>query len=145
MSEQRQGVMRACTQCHAVIMWCTWELNTQLLDVKSFFFFFSYRITLSLSSFIIAVSTGWTHTPWHLIGSGLFLVFSLSYTHPADKALQTAIWLQASLYPRQCDSLALLLSRWVPQPSQGTLPLAAPCRAPQPPGSYTWWSEVELV
>lgn len=111
-------------------------------------FIFFYHITLSLSSFITALSTGYTHTPWHVLGSGLFLVFSLPLSHIPTlltKHSRLPYGFRPHPTPGSVTLLLLLLSRWVPQPSQGTLPLAGPCRAPRPPGSYTWWSEVELV
>lgn len=117
---------------------------TSTFGCQKLLFIFFYHITLSLSSFITAVSTGYTHTPWHILGSGLFLVFSLPLSH-IPTLLTKHSRLPSDFRPHPSPGsvtlLLLLLSRWAPQPSQGTLPLAAPCRAPRPPGSYTWWSE----
>lgn len=108
--------MRSRTQCHE-ITWCTWELKHSTFGCQKLLFIFSPDTTLSLSSFITAVSTGYTHTPWHILGSGLFLVFSLclslSYTHPAGQSTPDCpLTFRPHPQPRQCDSLALLLSRW---------------------------------
>ena len=75
-------------------------------------FIFFYHITLSLSPFIIAVSTGCTHTPWPLLGSGFFLVLSLSLIHPPCWQSTPDCHLTSGLNPPQAVWLSFS-SSWV--------------------------------